>query len=156
MQTYEGILKNKSERPWNDVVLHSFQLEGQNIWFRTGQKGLTLDEGTPIRFKANPTNKQVDLDSMEKLESLPSSTSSSTNTTSRTGSTSTTREDYWTNRERLDSVRTARADATRIVCAALAHDHLPHASNIAKGKRLDLLVGYVKEITEELINYEEK
>lgn len=150
MKTYEGILKNKSERPWNDVVLHSFQLEGQNIWFRTGQKALTLDEGTPIKFKANETNKQVDLDSMEKLESAP------TPPTSATGSTSTTREDYWQNRERLDSVRTARADASRIVCAALAHDHLPHASNTPKGKRLDLLVGYVKEITEELINYEEK
>lgn len=150
MKTYEGILKNKSARPWNDVVLHSFQLEGQNVWFRTGQKELNLDEGTPIKFQANETNKQVDLDSMEKLESAP------TPQTSATGSTSTTREDYWQNRERLDSVRTARADATRIVCAALAHDHLPHASNTPKGKRLDLLVGYVKELTEELVSYEEK
>jgi hypothetical protein len=150
MKTYEGLLKNKSEREWNGTMLYSFQLEGQNIWFRTGQKGITLDEGTPIKFQANETNKQVDLDSMEKLESAP------TPQTSTTGSTSTTREDYWQNRERLDSVRTARADASRIVCAALAHDHLPHASNTPKGKRLDLLVGYVKEIAEELISYEEK
>jgi hypothetical protein len=149
MKTYEGLLKNKSEREWNGTMLYSFQLEGQNIWFRTGQKGITLDEGTPIKFQANETNKQVDLDSMEKLESAP------TPQTSTTGSTSTTREDYWQNRERLDSVRTARADASRIVCAALAHDHLPHASNTPKGKRLDLLVGYVKEIAEELISYEQ-
>jgi len=152
MKTYEGLLKNKSEREWNGTMLYSFQLEGQNIWFRTGQKGITLDEGTPIRFKANETNKQVDLESMEKLDAAPAPTKQ----TSATENTSTTREDYWTNRERLDSVRTARADAARIVCAALAHDHLPHASNTPKGKRLDLLVGYVKEIAEELISYEEK
>lgn len=154
MKTYEGILKNKSEREWNGTMLYSFQLEGQNIWFRTGQKGLTLDEGTPIRFKANETNKQVDLESMEKLDSLPAT--GATPAQQSSGATSSTREDYWQNRERLDSVRTARADATRIVCAALAHDHLPHASNTPKGKRLDLLVGYVKEIAEELISYEEK
>lgn len=153
MKTYEGILKNKSERDWNGTMLYSFQLDGQNIWFRTGQKALTLDEGTPIRFQANETNKQVDLDSMEKIDAVTATSSASTQATA--SANSTTREDYWTNRERLDSVRTARADATRIVCAALAHDHLPHASNIAKGKRLDLLVGYVKEITEELINYEQ-
>jgi hypothetical protein len=155
MKTYEGLLKNKSEREWNGTMLYSFQLEGQNIWFRTGQKGITLDEGTPIKFQANETNKQVDLDSMEIVEKS-SLQSSSTSTTSPSGNTSTTREDYWSNRERLDSVRTARADASRIVCAALAHDHLPHASNTPKGKRLDLLVGYVKEIAEELISYEEK
>lgn len=152
MQQYEGILKNKSERDWNGTMLYSFQLEGQNIWFRTGQKSLTLEEGTPIRFKANEQNKQVDLDSMEKLDAPPASSAASAPTTSG----STTREDYWTNRERLDSVRCARADAARIVCAALEHDHLPHAANVAKGKRLDLLIGYVKELTEELITYEEK
>lgn len=150
MKTYEGILKNKSARPWNDVVLHSFQLEGQNIWFRTGQTELEVDEGTYIKFDANPTNKQVDLSTVAE-----SSPSASPSTATSAGGESTTREDYWTNRERLDSVRTARADATRIVCAALAHDHLPHASNVTKGKRLDLLIGYVKEITEELIKYEQ-
>jgi hypothetical protein len=118
MKTYEGLLKNKSEREWNGTMLYSFQLEGQNIWFRTGQKGITLDEGTPIRFKANETNKQVDLESMEKLESAPETSPAAPSTGSARGST--TREDYWTNRERLDSVRTARADASRIVCARSA------------------------------------
>lgn len=154
MKTYEGVLKNKSERDWNGTMLYSFQLDGQNIWFRTGQKALTLEEGTPIRFQANEANKQVDLASMEKLDTAPAQTDATGAKSPSPSGSSTTREDYWQNRERLDSVRTARADATRIVCAALAHDHLPHAANTTKGKRLDLLVGYVKEITEELIQYE--
>jgi hypothetical protein len=150
MQTYEGILKNKSERPWNDVMLYSFQLEGESIWFRTGQKALTIEVGQAIKFSADPQTKKVDLDSMELSTAAPTPAG-----TKPTGSTSTTREDYWAARERHDMTRSARADATRIVCAALAHDHLPHASNTPKGKRLDLLVGYVKEITEELIKYEQ-
>lgn len=162
MSEYTGQLVNKSERDWNGTMLYSFQLKGENIWFRTGTQALTLEEGTWISFQADPQTKKVVLSSMKTVDTptdaeLAKASASSTPSASTSGgSTATTREDYWTNRERLDSVRTARADATRIVCAALAHDHLPHAASTGKGKRLDLLIGYVKEITEELISYEEK
>lgn len=155
MQTYEGELTNISDHDWNGTKLYSFQLKGQNIWFRTGQKKITLDEGALIKFEANPSNKQVKLDSLEKVDALASTEASSASGATPSGS-STTREDYWQNRERLDSLRTARHDATRLVCAALEHDQLPHPSSTAKGKRLDLLLSYVKEITEELVSYEEK
>lgn len=158
METYEGQLVNKTARDWNGTMLYSFQLKGQNIWFRTGQKELNLDEGTFIKFEANPTNKQVNLDSMALSDSTSAEAPTTDSPAGASGQArgSSDRESYWQNRERLDSVRSARADATRLVVAALEHDQLPHPSNVAKGKRLDLLVGYIKELTEELIDYETK
>lgn len=49
----------------------------------------------------------------------------------------------------------ARRDAARIVVAALHTNHLPHSDNTAKGKRLDLLTGYVEKVTQELLRQED-
>jgi hypothetical protein len=50
----------------------------------------------------------------------------------------------------------ARADACRLVIAALHTDHLPHAANVTKAKRLPLLEGYVEQVTKTFLEQEEK
>lgn len=157
MKTYQGIVKNKTDTKWNGKTLWSFQIEGENFWFRTGETPLPRENGDLIAFEANPINKQVNVASVRDgtTESSPAPTTSPRTAASQP-SQSDDRQSYWKNRERLDSVRMARADATRVVCAALANDSLPHPASTGKGKRLPLIVGYIKELTQEFIEYEQQ
>jgi len=52
----------------------------------------------------------------------------------------------------------ARADATRVVVAALHTEALPWTAvqQKNKSKKLDLLTGYIKQVTETLLEQEEE
>jgi len=48
----------------------------------------------------------------------------------------------------------ARRDATRVIVAALESGHLPWATNVPKGQKLDLLRGYINELAKQFIEDE--
>ena len=48
----------------------------------------------------------------------------------------------------------ARRDASQIMAAALMSDNMPWAANLAKGKRLDMLLGYINELTKQFVEEE--
>lgn len=48
----------------------------------------------------------------------------------------------------------ARRDACNVIVAALHTDSLPWNANLAKGKRLDMLRGYIKELTVQFLEDE--
>jgi len=174
-KTYEGIVSEVSATPWkdrdtnDDIVLHSFRLEDNNQWFRTGQKDPSLTAGDGIKF-VTTRGQNVDVDSIEQLDpskvTKPTPAAASTSTTTRTSPTaSMTRNSYWEEKDRYDkevrqpmiAFQSARRDAVDVVTAALAADILSLGQK--KADKLDLLIGYIDEVTDSMLerykNYEE-
>jgi hypothetical protein len=158
-KTHKGVVSRLYEKEWTDrdsgdeIILHSFQIEGEKRYFRTGTKRPTFAEGDAISFVADAKNGNVDLKSVKEVEAdtvvapkaAPSKAASS-------GATS--RDDYWANKEKNDvevlrptiAYSAAQKNATTLVAAALAADALSFGST-AKGKRLDMLVDFVEQTT---------
>lgn len=163
MSVWKGTISKVSSTKWGDKTLHSFQIEGTQRWFKTGQNPVPYNEGDQVVFEEK--NGKVEFTTAEKVKSQSTSADSTASThgsgMSAPAVNGLSRDAYWANREKRDieterkrRIAAARHDAARIVCAALAHDHLPHAANVAKGKRLDLLLGYVNEVTNTLLEAE--
>ena len=166
----KGKVSKVSSRDFHSVQLWSFQLEGSERWYRTGKIEPDFEEGQWIEFEE--TNGLVVPGSVvvvvEESAEVVSETAAATSVTGTTDVSATAPLEQAERRvyrggtamslDVGDRIRyqAARADATRIVVAALHCDHLPHSASTAKGKRLDLLVGYVQEITKELLRQEEE
>lgn len=151
MQSWTGKITEKTFKDWKDIQLYSFKIEGVDRWFRTGRQPIEQDVGATITF--DERNTQVILDSVKVgpvgtptvSETVPSVSGDSTQT-SGTGNPQTV----------ADRIRwqAARRDACNVMCAALKSDAMPWASNVAKSKKLDLLRGYINELTKQFIEEE--
>ena len=143
----QGKVILKSGKDFHGVMLWSFQIEGSRRFWRCGRNEPPFEEDQWIQFEADASG-NVDMDSIvvSDSNSAGGSTQTATSTPSSTVGDVGARLRY----------QAARRDATRIVVAALHTDHLPHASNVAKGKRLGLLEGYVEQVTKALLEQEEK
>jgi len=137
MTPREGKVVGVFEKPYHNVMLYSFKIEGDNTFYRLGQNKPEFKVGDTISFEDRNTN-------VSNVEVTVSSTASPQKDAPSVDVGS--RIQY----------QAARADATRLVVAALHTDHLPHAANVAKNKRLDLLLGYVEEVTGQLLEMENK
>jgi hypothetical protein len=170
----EGVVANISQKPFTDhktgqpIVLHSFQLQGSNRWFRTGREPLPANVGEFITF-LNDAKANVDISSVRTGAVPPAPALSAPQPTSaRAGkqparqSSGTSRDDYWKEKENRDLEKDARYQsvdvprmsfsasqerAVHLVAAALAHDALSFGS-ATKGKRLDMLLDYVDQVTD--------
>lgn len=147
MMERTGQVKAVTSRDFQSVKLWSFQLEGSDRFFRTQKVQPDVTEGEWITFREK--NGIVMTDSIEKTDAT-----SAVETVVETSVTEPVTSVPTDVGKRI-RYQTARADATRLVVAALEHDQLPHPTNVAKGKRLDLLLGYIEEITKSLLAQEE-
>jgi hypothetical protein len=165
-RTYKGVVKEVYEREWSDrdsgedIILHSFQIESEKRYFRTGTKKPTFKAGDAISFVADGKSGNVDPKSVKGIvpEDVPSPKSEGRgNGGSRSQSARSqggSRNDYWENKERRDiettepriSYSAAQKNATSLVAAALAADALSFGQ-ASKGKRLDMMVDYVEQVT---------
>lgn len=151
MKEWTGKVTEVKRVPYQNVVLYQFKIEQSQRYFRLGRNEPTFQEGQWIKFTERNSN--VDVDSVElDVKAEPSDAV----TYSEKKQESTTRTTTAPDVGRRLQYQAARADATRIVVAALHTDHLPHATNVAKGKRLDLLMGYVHEVTRTLLEQEQE
>ena len=165
-KAYKGVVSATYEKDWtdrdtgDDIVLRSFQIEGESKYFRTGTTNIAeVKEGNYISFTADARSGNVDPKSVEVLEDTPPArapkprASKSSGTRASTGS-GTSRNDYWEEKAKRDveitepriSYSAAQKNATELVTAALTHDLLSFG-NAAKGKRLDMLVDFVEQTT---------
>jgi len=154
MNEYTGIVSKVNERDWGSKVIYSWQLKGSSMWFRTDAKP-NITEGSAIVFSGESPNK-IDYDSITgtSVEAVKQAVEVQAKETKNVPPT--TSPDYWRwkqindlERQEAFDWRDARADATRIICAALDNDIL--ALGNVKGKRLDLLIGMVEEVTNSLL-----
>ena len=160
MKTWSGTISKKFYRDFQGTKLHSFQIDGSDLWFRTGKDEVPQIEGEPITFKEK--NSQVLLDSVvsgkdstatASVTEAPESAVTLEKTTATSAGSSTTQSSDVGKRMAWEA---ARRDATRIVATALEVEGkglevLPWAKNTAKAKRLDLLVGYVNRVAKDLL-----
>jgi len=151
----KGQVSAVSDRDCNSIKLWSFQLEGSNRYFRTGKVQSRIQEGQWIKFEER--NGIVVTDSIEVTDA-PTGAEESPATEPATSVPETTGVKAMTDPSvgKRMQFQAARRDASNIVIAALHTDHLPHPVNAAKGKRLDLLLQYVEEVTQTLLKMEEK
>jgi hypothetical protein len=157
-KTEKGVVSKLYEKDWTDrdtnaqIILHSFQIEGNRRYFRTGTNKPPFNEGDSISFVADGQSGNVDLKSVKTVEAetvvAPKPTSAASS--GAAGS----RDAYWANKEKNDveilrptiAYSAAQKNATALVAAALAADALSFGST-AKGKRLDMLVDFVELTT---------
>lgn len=174
-QTFTGIVTQVSEKPWTDrdtnadIILRSFQIDSSKRWFRTGTKEHGLSVDTAVRFTADNRNANVDMSTLETLkesevERAPKpSGSSAGNSGKRSGGSKTSenweaRGEYWANKEKRDiavvepriNYSASQRDAVSLISAALANDALSFGA-VAKGKKLDMLLDFVDQVTERFV-----
>lgn len=174
-RTVQGQVAEVSSRPWEDqrrgttITLHSFKLEGNNQWFRTGTDAIPAGRGQSVKFVADGVN--VDMKTFEVVESSVQSAPNVGATTTPTRTTSTspragagTKDSYWEAKEARDIAKEERYQAVAeprmalsvavqaaadVVVAAINKDALSFGS-AAKAKKLGLLTDYVKEVALDL------
>tara|TARA_R110000822_G_scaffold77301_9_gene185521 strand:- start:1930 stop:2514 length:585 start_codon:yes stop_codon:yes gene_type:complete len=159
--TYKGVVSRLYEKEWSDrdsgreIVLHSFQIEGEKRYFRTGTRRPSFNEGEAISFVADAKSGNVDLKSVKKVATeTVQAPKPQGNTASAAPVAAGSRDGYWAEKERRDievtapriAYSAAQKNATTLVAAALAADALSFGST-PKGKRLDMLVDYVEQTT---------
>ena len=153
MSEWSGEVSKVNERDWGSKKIYSWQLKGANLWFRTDDKRFSLQIGECYSF-GGPSPNKIDWESVKVIteEDLKAEVSASASTTVPP----TSSPDYWRWKQIHDLARQeyfdwrdARADATRIVCAALDNDVL--ALGQKKGQKLDVLIGQIKETTRQLL-----
>ena len=142
----EGIVDVVSGKPWNSVVLHSFKLEGDDQWYRMGRISPHFQKGDKIRFSERNSN--VLIETIQGGSGAPQPTAPSASASAAPVVSAGAVGD----RIRYQA---ARRDAANVVVAALHTDALPWASNVAKAKKLDLLTGYIEQVTKTLLEQED-
>ena len=157
MTNQEGIVQGIFDKDWQSIKLWSFKLEGSDRFWRLGRDKPEFKEGDFIKFSERNSN--VDPKSIEVLgtagtTSTSDAPSDAPQPTAQSGSGSAVSAQSAKDVGERIRFQQARRDATNIIVAALHTDALPWASNTAKSKKLDLLVEYVKQVTNMLLEIE--
>ena len=157
MTKWEGVITEKSGKPWNKIKLFSFKIEGEDRWFRTGRQEIAPDIGCRISFEER--NQHVIMTSLTSvvLPLRPLSTSDTPADQDVRPIITEVQSDSQASAASVgDRIRwqAARRDACNVIVAALHCDALPWNINVAKGKKLDLLVGYIHELTSQFVKGE--
>lgn len=165
MSQASGTIAKKFYKEWQGkqgvITLCSFQLEGNRQYFRTGTKDLPYRESQTIKFNYDDKG-NVDLNSVEEVaasdvQSAPSIPASSAPAASggKVKENWDARAKYWDDKDKRGieviepriTMSSSQRDAIALVTAALANDALSFGS-VAKGKKLDMLLDYVDQVTD--------
>ena len=169
MTKWEGIITEKSGKPWNKIKLFSFKIEGEDRWFRTGRQEIAPPIGDRISFEernqqvimasvmpttqsSTPSEQDVQQEVVPAVLDTPES-APSVAPAIRPGVLPPMGDSAQSVGDRI-RWQAARRDACNVIVAALHCDALPWNTNVAKGKKLDLLVGYIHELTSQFVEGE--
>lgn len=174
----EGTVSYVSAKEWYDrekgqnIVLHSFQIEGSKRWFRLGTQEPAFRKGDFIQF-VNDAKANVDPASVRLGNSRSGAPATSAPPAGATGSgrrtggakpaggASQNRDGFWAEKELRDiakderyqsvdvprmSFSAAQDRAVNLVSAALAHDCLSFGTT-KRGDKLDYLLECVDQVT---------
>ena len=157
MATQLGIISTLSEKVWSapngdSVILHSFQLENTNRWFRTGRKAIGYDQGACIKFMCDAKG-NVDFATVETATgSAPAPAPAQA---ASTGSYTSPRDTYWEDKAKRDVViqrdiayQAARNASIAVLGQLLTAGAVPQT----KAKKMDIVLDLVDEITERYVD----
>jgi hypothetical protein len=168
----KGTVSKTFEKDWDGrdgkVVLHSFQLQGDQRYFRTGTDRL-FSQGDAVQFEIGNNNTVVG-DSVVKLEAsvqtAPPAATGGGGQRSWSGgggykAKQAEKDAYWSDKEARDIERerrqheivepritwsSARTAAIDVVGLALQHDAIAFG-NAAKGAKLGMILDFVDEVS---------
>lgn len=150
----KGVVTRVTEKPWQgrngeQIILYSFQIDGDKRYFRTGTKRPPINEGDYIAFDFETPKNEVDLNSISAVTDEPAPPKSQAAPRASGGANS--KDDYWRAKEERDvatqrriEIQSCRNSAIALVSAALENDCL--ALGQTKSKRLDILLEQVDEV----------
>lgn len=164
MESKRGVVSRVSEKEWYDskqgrnVTLHSFQLQGERGWFRTGTKK-EVDEGEFVEFVVGNNSAAKDI-----KKSAPPQQSSGQRSSGAASSSGGGKDGYWEAREARDLAKEERyqtVDVPRMAYQA-AQDRAIPLLKIAletealtlpskKADKLPALLGYTHQIALQLM-----
>jgi len=161
-QTAVGQVAEVSSFNWKGpngaVDLWSFQLDGDSRYFRTGSDKPSISTGDNIRFtfEQKGRNQNVDLSSIEQVAATE--VAAAPPPPAATQARGNARDKYWEDKDAYDKQVTgprinfsaSQRDAISLVTAALEQDCLSFG-NAAKGKKLDMLLEFVDQITDRFV-----
>lgn len=162
----QGQVAQVSAKPFTDkwgknITLYSFQLNGDNSWYRTGTNPPPCEQGQMITFtfEQQGNNKKVDINSIQAgqgapVAQAPQAVQPAVAPSRRASGGANSRDDYWANKETYDkevtqpriSYAAAQKSAVAIVTTALANDVIGFG-NAKKADKMEMLLEYVDEIT---------
>lgn len=161
----QGQVTMVSGKPFTDkwgknITLWSFQIGGDNSYYRTGTNQPQISEGQNITFdfEQQGNNKKVNPQSIQVVQGEGNVQGSGQQSAQAPqANRGGTRDDYWKNKEAYDKEVTqpriayaaAQKSAVAIVTTALANDALGFGS-AKKADKMELLIGYVEEVTNRL------
>jgi hypothetical protein len=169
MSAQKGVVGKLSEKAWDgpqgQVILHSFQLQGNKAYFRTGKKNpssLGITEGASVSFDSDEKG-NVDYKSVRKLADGEVQRSPSVGSNVRSLPVSGSRDTYWEAKEARDVEKDKRYQivdiprmtycgaqdaAVKVVELALANGGI--ALPAKKGAILDVIVEAVGTVAVQL------
>lgn len=163
----KGTVAKTYEREWSgndgNVILHSFQLQGDKRYFRSGTDKL-VSEGEAVSFDIEGNN-QVVASSLTKMRAetqaapAPGGYTQGRGRNSWGGTPKSTenfeaRQKYWENKELRDievvepriTFSAAQRDAIEVIKIAMENDALAFG-NASKGAKLGMILDFVDEVT---------
>ncbi len=150
MSEWMGQVTKVNERDWGTKKVFSWQFAGTNLWFRIEADEAPVEKGECYRVSGESANKITLIEKAEP-EAVKDAAKEETG-----GVPPASSPDYWRWKQMTDieqresyEIRAARADATRLVCAALEQDIL--VLGTAKGKKLDVLIGMINTTTQQMM-----
>lgn len=159
----KGTVSRTYEKAWPDddgheVILHSFQLQGDKRYFRSGTVKVVA-EGEAVSFDTTGNNTVVPESLVKRAaETTQAPKPAYTARPAWGGKPKTTenfeaRQAYWENKERRDvevvepriTLSAAQRDAIEVVNIAMRHEALAFG-NASKGAKLGMILDFVDEI----------
>jgi hypothetical protein len=147
---------------FNGRTFHSFKLDGDDNWYRTGMQAPEFKKGDVLSFpyEINQYGNQVDLKDvtvMHSADSTPTETTVRGNKSYAKKPSGSSRDEYWENkakedidRQKIISYQAAMNTAVNIVQVAVALDALP-ISGSTKPKRWESLNAVIQGVAQDLV-----
>lgn len=160
MSSVKGTVSNTYEKEWagqdGPVILHSFQLQGDKRYFRTGtSKVVSRGEAVAFDVEGNNNLREGSLTKMENSTQAAPAPRAAWNGGGKPKATENfeARQQYWTNKEARDievvepriTWSSARTAAIEVIGLALQHDALAFG-NASKGAKLGMILDFVDEV----------
>jgi hypothetical protein len=146
MSEQRGVVASLHEKDWNGTMLYSFKLEGVERFWRLGQKKPDFKVKDLVKFTERNSN--ADWDSIAVIPSANVAVLKPDQPTEVAAPTDVGKRMQY---------QAARRDATSLVVAALHTEALPWTAvqQKNKSKKLDLLTGYIEQVTKTLLDQED-
>ena len=126
MSEYRGIVSKLNNREWGTKTIYSWQFEGANTWFRS-EFDPEIEIGDPAIVEGNTPNtitavRKVSAVELAETPAAPQKTLAAEAPPANSAEYWRWKQMYDLTREKQFAWRDARADATKIIVAALQHD----------------------------------